>query len=622
MTVLDTDLKEIMESFSRRLYNVEQRVTSSGIMGTPAIYDEIVIDNGIDPPVVIGATPPAEATDVVVDTGTFYESIFADVEWEEGLVGSDSTLFEVQLFERSAGPSYTFVNIFQTAGLSYRIENLKPNQDYSVKVVSISALGVRGPATPYANFTTGADTTLPPKPDAPTVARGATTIVVKYTPLTPAQAADVANSHGMYEVEADTVVTFDSGNKRSAIGNDQIIAFNDITTPLTYYARVRAIDSSGNAGPWSDPSTSLVAGGVIDAMIVADLNAAKITAGFLDASRIQAGTIAADKLTTGTLSAGTITLSGTGTIQIGGGAPFTGLLLNAAGLRLYSAGVEKVTLDAASGAGTFKGTVDSSTITGSTIWAGANKVLMDSNGICLFVPSPTTWDPTGGIRWRPNPNSGTDLCRLYGVGNDTFQIELPRADSFLYIIADRTEFATTDGYAPMGYTVLGSQLNCFMGIYGGTTDLWGTLQLQDGNIFSTSLFASATANLGVRWSSTSGRIYYQTSSELFKTNIVPLDSEIPTDIIFDFDYVAFDPIRPDGSEEEEGVTRTYGVVLERVMADLEKRKVPDHFFISRLGDGSPVAFMYDQLAIPTIIELRKLRDRVAELEATLTSRST
>lgn len=369
MTTLNADLASILEAYDQRLHNVEQMVTGSAVMGaigeTGNEFDEVIIDG-----VVVDTDPPSNVTGLTATPGTFYNRNFVDVSWTEGVTGGDAVMFEIELARVTAGPTYTVLNVFTTAATSYRIDNLEPGQQYRVKVWGVNRLGIRGDMSggPSATFTANVDSTIPPAPTGVSISRGATTAVVSWTPLTPTQAPDVANGNGLYEIQIDTANTFSTGNLKSMLAGERIVAFSGINTEGTWYARVRAIDSSGNAGTWSSTSAAATVGAVNDSMIVADLSAAKITAGTLAAARIAANTITADKLATGTLSTANITVNG-GSIRINNPTT-TGILINSQGIRGYKSGSTTFILDGTTGDATFKGTVDAATITGSSIVGG------------------------------------------------------------------------------------------------------------------------------------------------------------------------------------------------------------------------------------------------------------
>lgn len=372
MTVTDDkDLSKIIGELDRRVSEVEQTVTSPTIMGGE-FPGGISIGGESGDPVVIDYNPPEAPTGISVTVGSVFDNIYADVEWSAAVTGPLAQNFILVWAQGDDGALPIGSAI--VAGTSYRIENLEPNTDYSVRIMPSSNIGVLGTPSGWENFTTGTDTTIPPAPTGVTVGRGATTVVVKYTPLTALEARDVANGAGIYEIQIDTSTAFNTGNLRSARSGDQIVAFPDVLAEGTWYARVRAIDSSGNVSLWSSTAGPATAGGVIDSMIVAGLDAAKITFGSMSGSRITTNTLAADRIATGTITAATITLTSTGFLWAGtglGGGSATGVVLAGTGLALYKAGAITVLLDAATGNASFVGTVSASTITGSTI-SGTN----------------------------------------------------------------------------------------------------------------------------------------------------------------------------------------------------------------------------------------------------------
>lgn len=366
-------LSEILSWLDQRVHRVEQIATSPQVMANEGnttgggadegiFPDGLIIGEAADPEAIfIALNPPDPPTDVQVVTGSHFDSIYAQVSWTPPVDSTvDVDTYDVTVFSDEGA---TQEGSWRVGGTSFRLNNLEPNTDYDVVVRSVSAIG-RYSSSVTTGFTTGIDTTIPPQVTGVTVARGATSAVVTFTPLTYAQAPDVANGKGLYEVEVDTANTFNTVNKQNIRTGDQVLAFSTIFTEVSVYARVRAIDSSGNAGPWSATAGPVTAGGVIDSMILAGLDAAKITVGFLSASRIQAGTITADKLTTSSLTTADITLNG-GSFKIGN-PPTTGVLINSQGIRGYASSALTFVLDQ-NGSATFSGTVSGASITGGTI---------------------------------------------------------------------------------------------------------------------------------------------------------------------------------------------------------------------------------------------------------------
>lgn len=377
MPTLDLDLKKILENFDRRLHTVEQVATSPAVMGTPDT--EIGDDGFVIGTVPFNIEPPDVVTDVFIEVGTYFDAIFADVEWILPETSEYAVTYELILFDESNPALPEVVTIIQTPGTNYRFDNLKPDWDYSVQIIAISRTGIRGDATARVPFSTGKDLSVPPAVSNVQLARGATSVVVKFDPLTVNQAPDVANAKGVYRVELSTNAFFT--NVISALlTTSTIIAFPDIIAEGTYHARVAAIDSSGNQGPWA-VSTPYVAGGIVDSMIVAGLSAAKITVGTMDGDRIAVNTLSAQTLESSSITSQTITLSSSGILRAGNTS--YGVYFTAQGIRAYKNGVQTFVLDVATGDATFKGLVDAANITASAFNWGSG--VLDSMGMRIYA---------------------------------------------------------------------------------------------------------------------------------------------------------------------------------------------------------------------------------------------
>lgn len=362
MSGLD-DLADVLNEQDRRLFDLEQTMTSPQVMTTGAPVEGITF---IEPGVSVLPTPPDDITGLTATPGTFFNDIYVDVDWSAPMTVPLATSFDIELSERSAGPTYALVSQDVTGGTSYRFLALKPNQDYSVRVTPVNNIGIRGNTSAYVDFTTAADATIPPAPTGVSVARGASSVVVLYTGLTYAQAPDVANGRGLYIIQIDTANTFSTGNLKTMRSTATIVAFESIDTPDNYYARVAAIDESGNQSAWSSTAGPSVAGGVIDTMIVSGLNAAKITFGSMSGDRITANTLDVATIKTSTITAADITVNG-GSIKLGS-PPTTGVLINSQGIRVYASSVLKMVMDATTGSITVNGSITSgSTISGATV---------------------------------------------------------------------------------------------------------------------------------------------------------------------------------------------------------------------------------------------------------------
>lgn len=348
---------------TKRVYGLEMRET--GFEHVPTEFPEIIIvPPGGGDGILIDTSVDAP-TNVQVSTGAFMDDIFIDVEWDMPANPNVVSAW-VELAEKN-GAVYTLVDAQNVIGTTYRFSALKPNQAYGVRVEGLNRIGMYTDEAPWIDVTTGQDLTPPPAVTGLILARGATSIIVKFTPLTYAQAADVARAKGLYEVQVDTSLTFDTANLRTNRSSAFVVAFNDITVEGTWYARVAAIDSSGNMGPYATTTGAMTTGGVVDSMIVAGLDAAKITFGTMDGDRITANTADIAIIENNTsLTSKNINIAAGGQLIIGS-PPTTGMFINSQGLSFYGGGVRKAFLDTATGNVSIEGNLGASSMTGGAI---------------------------------------------------------------------------------------------------------------------------------------------------------------------------------------------------------------------------------------------------------------
>lgn len=377
-------LAQQLDDLDRRVSVVEQVASSAQVAGDPIPANTEVVDDATGDIVTLTLAPPDVPTDVVATPGTFFENIFADITWTAPVGDppdvAEPSSYQVELAERTAGPTYDLVDLVVSLAPNARFNSLKPNKDYSVRVTAVSVVGRMSAPTAWVDFTTGADATLPATPTGLNVFRGADSIIASWNENAE---PDVAHGHGLYQVElsADNFATVLQSYRTAAT----VLVFEGLFTEATYKVRVAAIDSSNNqSAAWATSANTtggaiittmikddaittpkIVAGAIItDRLAAGAVTAAKIQAGTITANEIAANTITADKLTTSSLTSANITLAG-GSFKAGN-PPTTGVLLNSQGIRLYSGGVVQVALDV-SGTASFSGSVTASAISGSTV---------------------------------------------------------------------------------------------------------------------------------------------------------------------------------------------------------------------------------------------------------------
>lgn len=385
-----SDPLAILDELDRRITHLERFITAPSSANATVIVKDpnsgniITISQAVSPP-----------SDVVVVPGAAQNSIWGDVYWQ---APGDQTavVYEVSWAQDNGDGTYSLAQFSRTSATSFRIYGLLPNQKYVVTVSSVNILNqyARFPisSSEYVKFTTTVDAVAPPAVSNVSLAVGATAVIVQFTPLTAQQAADVANGAGFYQVDLSTDPAFGT-IYRTMRSPAYIVAFNDIVTSQTLYARVAAIDSSGNQGPWAMSTSSITGGGVIDSMLVADFSAAHFGFGTMKGARIEANTLKADRITTSKLITANLTLAG-GSLTAGN-PPTTGLIINSQGLRLYSGGVIQMALDAGSGVANFYGALNGNTITGATI-IGSEFWCTNGGTQVGFIPSANSLHPQYG----------------------------------------------------------------------------------------------------------------------------------------------------------------------------------------------------------------------------------
>lgn len=276
----------------------------------------------------VDTTPPSAPTGVTVSSALDSSDpsggrAYIDVSWS-AVAATDLQNYSVRY---STGTDWQYIDVPEGV-LTTRINGLRPDTAYNV---AVAAVDFAGNSSSYANagtypITTAEDTTAPAAPTGVTVGAGVTTMTVLWTENTE---GDVAGGRGYYEIQLDTVNTFNSINLVTKQNSGTIVSFSNLTSNTTYYTRVRAIDASGNAGSYS----SIVNG---TPRYIAN---ADIQAGTINGDRITAATINGDRVIANSLDANTIKANTTFTQNLTVGSTFTmgtGGIMSSSN---YSAGV-------------------------------------------------------------------------------------------------------------------------------------------------------------------------------------------------------------------------------------------------------------------------------------------
>jgi len=254
----------------------------------------------------IDTTPPSVPSGLSVlayndTTDTSGATGYVDVSW----TGSTSTdlLGHYIRYGRTSSvwDEYLFIQAGQN---TKRIFNLKSGTTYYFQVNATDGSNPSSyvPSVPISVVIPG-DTSAPSAPLNLTALSGLDNIIAYWDRNSE---SDVDFARGQYEVQISTSSSFASIVQDCVISGT-IATFNGLTTGTLYYVRVRAIDSSGNAGAWSTtasttPSTINASTSITSGTIVGNLIAANTIVG----DKIQANTVDADRFKTNTGIAGII----------------------------------------------------------------------------------------------------------------------------------------------------------------------------------------------------------------------------------------------------------------------------------------------------------------------------
>lgn len=294
---MTTDLRpksvaEAVKELSRRLYVAEQQLTrplagSAVANSSNPSVDTITIDG-----IVVGSAA-SPATNLILTTGAHMEDIWIDADWDAPADGTAAE-YDVEL-ARKVGGSYELVQNYNIGGgTSLRMSALEPQQTYGVRVTAINRIQTRStplPSSGFSDITTGIDATIPAQVTGVALTPGIKTVMVTWDEVAD---RDVARGTGQYEVQLDTVNTFTAPVVEFTSAT--IISFVNLTTGQLYYARVRAVDNSGNAGAWS--STVSGTTGQVQSVDLADTSVitSKLATGAVNTSKLADLAVEAAKL--------------------------------------------------------------------------------------------------------------------------------------------------------------------------------------------------------------------------------------------------------------------------------------------------------------------------------------
>lgn len=200
---------------------------------------------------VVDTTPPAQptslsATGAVDPKDPSGANIIATVTWSQTSV-SDLAGFTIRY--RKTGDTNWYTHDVNDGSLrAATISGLSPGTGYDFQIKSFDFSGNTAGFTATSTMASVTDTTAPSAPSGVTLSAGLTAVIISWTENTE---ADVKNGAGTYEVQIATNSGFTTGVQTNKT-TSTVASFTGLTGGGTYFARVRAIDSSGNASAWTN----------------------------------------------------------------------------------------------------------------------------------------------------------------------------------------------------------------------------------------------------------------------------------------------------------------------------------------------------------------------------------
>lgn len=317
----------------------------------------------------------------VIEDADGHQIVWIRATWGE-VTDADLDHYEVQLADNTSfnWPMVGLIRAGETR--EYQWNGLRGNISYYARVRAVDWCGNYSdwsPASPgYLSVTSSADSSAPAQVTGAAAAGARTMIGVTWSDSTE---ADLSHYEIQSSANGSTGWTTRDYPRRTMF-LDQDFTEAQIQAGTARYYRIRAVDTSGNAGDWSSTvnastsaigSDTIAAGAIITDKLAANaVTAGKIAANAVDTDQLTAGAVTATKCDISTLSAitadmGTLTAGeirvGTGTV----GSNFTGFRI----MSSYIGGYNTDTLQAGirSSDGKFI--------------AGAGNVTLDADGVSL-----------------------------------------------------------------------------------------------------------------------------------------------------------------------------------------------------------------------------------------------
>lgn len=211
---------------------------------------------------VVDVTAPAIPTSLAA-TGTVDNkdpsgsNIIANVTWAQTSV-TDLAGFTIR-YRKSGATDWSLFQVYDGSLRAANIPGLSPGIAYDFQIKSYDFSGNTAGFTATSTMSAVTDTGAPSNPTSVVLTATTTSVMVTWAENTE---IDVKNGAGTYEVQIATNSGFTTGvqtNKTSAT----LAIFAGLASGTTYWARVRAVDSTGNASGYTASTPTSVSVGSI-----------------------------------------------------------------------------------------------------------------------------------------------------------------------------------------------------------------------------------------------------------------------------------------------------------------------------------------------------------------------
>ena len=203
-------------------------------------------------PFTIDTTPPGVPTDITATITTTGTRAALNVSWTNPPNPDNDLSTTIVAYRPTGSGDWSYSNVDYTEE-SVRIEGIALYTQYDVKLMATDWFGNSSGWSTHVTTSTAATNSEPGTVTGVTVTPGRDSITVKWTEN---PEDDVKNGAGVYRVDISDSATFASGVLNYTTGGTTITV-TGLSQNVQYYARVKAVDSSGlESAAWSSTASA------------------------------------------------------------------------------------------------------------------------------------------------------------------------------------------------------------------------------------------------------------------------------------------------------------------------------------------------------------------------------